>query len=55
MAKTKMLTIPQYTKQVKNVSRQAILKAVKNNKKHLLPGVINITKPGRDYFLEVPV
>lgn len=57
MAKPQILTIPQYIKKVKNVSRQAVLKAVRDfeNKKHLLPGVTNVTKPGRDYFLEVSV
>lgn len=57
MAETKILTIPQYVKEIKIVSRQAVLKAVKDweNKKHLLPSVINVTKPGRDYFLEVSV
>lgn len=57
MTKTKIITIPQYAKEIKNVSRQAVLKAVKDweNKKHLLPSVIKVTKPGRDYFLEVSI
>lgn len=49
----KLITIPDYCKTIKKVSRQAVLKAIKNKKPHLLPNVVNITKLGRDYLLEV--
>jgi len=52
---TILLTIPQYAKQHKKKSRIAVFKAVKNKKFHLLPGVIKINKPGRDYLLEVAI
>lgn len=52
---TETLTIPQYAKKHKNRSRIAVFKAVKKNKLHLLPGVVKINKPGRDYLLEVAI
>jgi hypothetical protein len=50
---TKVLTIPQYAVQIKKKSRQSVLKAVKANKRHLLPQVISFKKQGRDYLLRV--
>lgn len=52
---TELLTIPQYAKKHKKKTRIAVFKAVQKNKFHLLPNVIKITKPGRDYLLEVAI
>lgn len=46
------LTTPQYAK-IKKCSRQAVLKAAKENKLNLLPGVIKIKKVGRFHLLEM--
>lgn len=48
----RLLTINQYRKEFKKVSRQAILKAI-NKKSPPLPKVINAKKMGRDWVLEV--
>lgn len=53
--KTQQLTIPQYADKIKKSSRQAVLKAVKKKKLHLLPSVVDIKKIGRDYILEVAI
>lgn len=51
----KEMTIPQYAKQIKNVSRQAVLKSIKKNKLHLLPNVVSFRKINKDYILEVAI
>lgn len=48
-----ILTIPQYAIRYKKKSRISVFRAVKTNKLHLLPGVVKIEKPGRDYLLQV--
>ena len=56
MGKTKFITTEEYSKsgyKDKNVTQQAIRKAIKYNRKHLLPGVINIHKSGKYHLLEV--
>jgi len=58
MGKTKFITTEEYSKagyKDKPVSQQAIRKAIKNNAKHLLPGVINIHKSGKYHLLEVAI
>jgi hypothetical protein len=48
------LTIPQYANQLKKKKgRIAVFNAVKQNKMHLLPGVVAITKVSRYFLLEV--
>ena len=55
--KTEHLTTTQYGNLI-NKSRQAVLRAIKkteagNDKKYLLPKLIDFKKVGRDYILEV--
>jgi len=57
---TKILTVKQYAKQIKDSSRQAVLKAIRDcekgeDKKHLLPNVIKYEKVGSYYILEVAI
>jgi len=56
MPKTKFITTEEYSKggyKKKPVSQQAIRKAIAQNKRDLLPGVISITKSGKYHLLEV--
>ena len=56
MAKTILLTTEEYSKsglKGKNVSQQAIRKAISKNRLHLLPSVISIKKAGKYHLLEV--
>lgn len=46
------LTIPKYAEKI-GKERTTVFRAVKNKKLHLLPGVVDIKKIGRDYLLEV--
>ena len=39
---TKLLSVTQYAKQVKKKTRQSVYKAIKYDKMHLLPGVLDI-------------
>lgn len=58
MGKTKFITTEEYSKagyKGKPVSQQSIRKAITNDKKHLLPGVISIAKSGKYHLLEVAI
>lgn len=52
------MTTEEYSKsgnKKKNVSQQAIRKAIAKNKIHLLPGVKSIKKSGKYHLLEVAI
>lgn len=56
---TNEMTTEAYGKKIRK-SRQAVLDAIKktekgNDKRHLLPGVVDFKKLGRDYILRVLV